>query len=149
MTDSWYENIFEEYKLRYLFESDRISKWYPYTNDSIIVLFENGAAAYYDNIYKTYTYKKSLEELEEFLTLSRDSYDNEDNYKKDWYLRFGANLHLRMIKAGLNQIMLADRTGISQASITYYLNGSKTPTIYNTQKIAEALGCTVNDLIDF
>lgn len=149
MTDSWYENIFEEYKLRYLFESDRISKWYPYTNDSIIILFENGAAAYYDNIYKTYTYKKSLKELEEFLTVSKDTTKDEEEYKEKWHLMFAKKLYVKMFKAGLNQMMLSDRTGISQASIAGYVNGKRTPTLYAAKKIADALGCTVNDLIDF
>lgn len=149
MNNSHYEHILEECKMRCPLIRDNIDHWYPYSEDAIIVVRTDGGAVHYDNIFKCYTYKDSANELESFLEFDESKYDREIDYKNAWSLNFAKKLYVKMIKAGVNQVALSDRTSLSQSSIAGYVNGIKIPTIYNAKKIADALGCTLNDLVDF
>ena len=50
-------------------------------------------------------------------------------------------------KAGLTQDQLAHKLGITQGTITQYENGRRTPKFETLQKIANAIGCDLFDLI--
>ena len=56
---------------------------------------------------------------------------------------------IRYIRKRLNmtQEQLSERTGISQANMSRYESGKRSPKIGTAFKIAEALGCTVDELI--
>lgn len=149
MNNSHYEYILKECKMRCPLISNNIDHWYPYSEDAIIVVRTDGGAVHYDNIFKCYTYKESVDELESFLDFDESKYYRENDYKQAWSLNFAKKLYVKMIKASVNQVELADRTGLSQASIAGYVNGIKMPTIYNAKKIADTLNCTLNDLVDF
>lgn len=53
---------------------------------------------------------------------------------------FQVRLHQLMLKAGINQKELAERTGISTSSICNYLQGTTIPNEVNLKIIADALG---------
>ena len=55
----------------------------------------------------------------------------------------------KMISEGYSQDDISYETGISQGTISGYINGDVVPTVYKLQKIANVLGCTVDDLIYF
>lgn len=149
MNNKHYEHILEECKMRCPLVGDNIDHWYPYSEDAIIVVRTDGGAVHYDNIFKCYTYKDSADELESFLEFNERKYDEEAEYKQAWALNFAKKLYVKMIKAGINQVELARRTGVSQPSIAGYVNGHNIPTIYYAKRIADVLGCTLNDLVDF
>lgn len=71
-----------------------------------------------------------------------------DNMTEDEYRNeFAYRVRDAMIRAGINQTELADRTGISQPSLSGYLSGRKTASYVNAAKIARALGCSMDDFV--
>lgn len=60
---------------------------------------------------------------------------------------FGANLRAARARANISQEQLANKAGISAASIFGYENGLMVPGVDKAYAIAQALGCTPNDLI--
>lgn len=49
---------------------------------------------------------------------------------------------------GLTQEEFASKLGMSQAAISRYETGERTPDVYDLLAIARYLGCKVDDLID-
>ncbi len=47
----------------------------------------------------------------------------------------------------LTQVELAKRTGISAVCISRYECGSRKPDIHDAKRIADALGCKIDDLL--
>lgn len=68
------------------------------------------------------------------------SYENE---------RFARNLSRYMAEAGVGVEALAERSGVSVFSIRDYLGEKSVPRLDTGIALAEALGCTVNDLCGF
>lgn len=65
---------------------------------------------------------------------------------RKWKQNFAARLRKMMIKKVMNQMELADASGISQSSIAQYLNANRVPTVLNLVYIADALECTRDEL---
>ena len=59
---------------------------------------------------------------------------------------FGIRLSRLMRRKGIMQSELSELTGITQASISQYINGRKSPSFYTVDKIARALDCSIEDL---
>ncbi len=57
--------------------------------------------------------------------------------------KFGERLKEKMKEKGLKQAEFAERIGITQTAISQYLNDKRKPTPKTVQKIADALGCSV------
>lgn len=60
---------------------------------------------------------------------------------------FAAKLRGKRAEADMSQAELAERSGVSQASIFQYEDGGSLPGADKLFALAEALGCTPNDLI--
>ena len=58
---------------------------------------------------------------------------------------FGIRLHKMLKRKNITQNELSERTGLSTNSISKYINGRKTPTFYNADKIAKALDCSIDE----
>lgn len=58
---------------------------------------------------------------------------------------FGERLYNKMYQEGVTQEILSERTGIHQVMISGYITGKHSPTFYNVDKIAKALGCSVDE----
>lgn len=52
-----------------------------------------------------------------------------------------------MLRAGINQVELANRTGIPQPMLSGYLNGRVMPSYGKAAKIARALNCSMDDFV--
>lgn len=59
---------------------------------------------------------------------------------------FGIRLVAIMNRDGVSQQELCERTGIPQAAMSRYINGINCPSFYKVDKIARALGCSVDEL---
>lgn len=57
---------------------------------------------------------------------------------------FGERLRKIMNRRGISQDKLSEITGITQASISKYINGTRTPTFFTADKLAKALDCSVD-----
>lgn len=59
---------------------------------------------------------------------------------------FAAKLRGKRAEADISQEELARRSGVSSASIKAYENGQTSPLLDNAYALAEALGCSINDI---
>ena len=69
--------------------------------------------------------------------------------KYEWTRQFARRLAMLMSECGYSQSDLAIATGLSQATISFYLNCQRTPKITALLKLADALGVDTRELIDF
>lgn len=69
--------------------------------------------------------------------------------EKEWRNIFKDRLAFMMRRENLTRRELADKTGLTEATISYYLSGRKTPGIKATISLAYSLGCSVEDLVDY
>ena len=69
--------------------------------------------------------------------------------ESEWLDIFAANLKSDMERVGINQRELARKTGLSDATISTYLNRQRMPGIKAVLNISYALGIDASDLIDF
>ncbi len=67
----------------------------------------------------------------------------------EWLDIFADNLASMMEEGGYTQMDLAEETGLSQSTISAYLNKRKLPGVKAIINIAYALDCEVTELIDF
>jgi len=61
---------------------------------------------------------------------------------------FAENLKNIRTEKGINQALLSQKTGLSQAAISQFENGERIPTPKNIQKIADALEVKVEKLTE-
>lgn len=59
----------------------------------------------------------------------------------EWRNEFASRLNRKMEQAFIDQTELSERTGISKVTLSSYMNGRSTPSVYNLRKIANALNC--------
>ena len=69
--------------------------------------------------------------------------------ESEWLDDFSYRLTGAMQYAGFNQKILARESGLSEASISNYINGTKIPNAKAIVNLAYALECEVEELIDF
>lgn len=62
-------------------------------------------------------------------------------------MNIGRNIKLMRIKAGLQQVELAEKLGISQSMICQIERGTKACSMQLGAEIAEVLGCKIGDLL--
>lgn len=67
----------------------------------------------------------------------------------EWLQIFAHNLTYHLQSSGISQTELARRTGLEQGSISRYASARQMPGIKAIINIANALGCSTDDLIDF
>lgn len=69
--------------------------------------------------------------------------------EKEWLEIFGDNLPSILEEYGLSQRDLADEIGISESTISKYINKKQMPSIKVIVNIVYALGIEFDELIDF
>lgn len=57
-------------------------------------------------------------------------------------------LYVMRTKRGLTQSALAKKVGVQNSTISQYESGKRSPNIKMLTKLAKALGCTVNKLVE-
>lgn len=69
--------------------------------------------------------------------------ENPDNLP----LVFAANLILLRHEKGWERKHLAKRSGVSMANLSYFESGQRMPTLHIAMALADALECTLDDLL--
>jgi DNA-binding Xre family transcriptional regulator len=69
--------------------------------------------------------------------------------EEEWRIHFARTLMYKMEDRRIGQVELSEHTGISQSSISAYLNKKKSPSAHIVQRLARVLHCSVDDLTDF
>lgn len=68
--------------------------------------------------------------------------------EQEWREEFGRRITKLKYRAGeMNQKELAKASGISKDAISRYINGTRTPSAYNLVRLANALHCSIDDLL--
>ena len=132
MNEEFYDRIFEQYKRSEPIESEMVDWWEPHGKYQIKIRLTNGRTLLYHYL----------------MDASRTVFDNDmsdDSIRRE----FSANLGRRMFELGINQGELSGMTGISQTAISRYIKKERTPTLTAVVKIADALKCSVYDLIEY
>lgn len=68
---------------------------------------------------------------------------------REWLTYFSINLMEMLEEARMTQRELADKAGISEASLCKYVQGHQMPGVRALVNIADALNCSVDHLVDF
>lgn len=132
-----HDELYEEAIRYYPFLTRDLVEWHPYKDDglSIVFSYEDGSKMFYDSILKGIRYFSS--------SSTSDSYIDEKRWKKE----VGFNIHRAMLKYGIDQVELSARSGISQGTISRYTDGIITPSSYKLRRIADVLGCDMDELM--
>ena len=133
----YYEDMLDEFKRYRPDLVKEIRNCTPKHLNAIRVTLSNGRQFDYNGRTKTHR------EIHEY-------YVAEPNDITDETCReiFAANLAELMRMKGFGQPELSERTGLSTASISKYLRKKATPTITNLEKIAHALNCSRDELLE-
>ena len=130
MTDTEY--LIERFRNDYPYMADEIVDSKLHDKWTIDLIMKNGEKLRYD----------SIEGLSR--TLKETSSIDDDEWKK----ALGRRIKRYIWSKGFTQQQLADRTGISQYLISRYINGYVSPSARNLKKIADALSCSADDLLN-
>lgn len=66
-----------------------------------------------------------------------------------WVREFARRLKKRLFIRGISQSQVAEYCGVSQPTVSKWLNGKSTPDLYMLTRLAELIGCTTDDLIEY
>ena len=69
--------------------------------------------------------------------------------EQEWRRRFSIKLSILIRKSNITRRELADKANICESSLSFYLSCKKTPNFRSVINLAYALGCTIEELIDF
>lgn len=67
----------------------------------------------------------------------------------EWIDIFGDNLREMLSEYGITQRELADEAGLSESTVSRYLNKQMAPSIFAVINIAHVLNCSIDELVDF
>lgn len=123
--------MIETLKLYFPFVAKAATDYEEVSFDELIITLDNGERLLYDN------------SLHSITNLSKNPNDMNE---KEFAREFGMRLNKLMIGKGVTQQELALSIGVNQGTISRYLNGKKLPSFYKIYKIAECLGCSVDEL---
>lgn len=126
------EKIFKEFKREFPEIAKDAVKIYNSGYSKLGIDLNDGTQLRYDPMTRTIT------SVPDF----NDDYDS-------WKYEFGDRLAQLMYTKGFTQKELAEYTGISQSTISGYINNTIAPSAYNINKIARVLGYSTSELIDF
>lgn len=132
-----HKEIFEDFSMRHPEWAKNVVRYKPRHMYSIRITFDNGEQIDYNIRTKTYR------EVREYFVNDPD--DVTDEMCREI---FSANLAEMMRSKGFSQPELSARTGLSTATISKYLRKLATPSITNLEKIAHALNCDRDDLLE-
>ena len=129
MKSSYHKKIFESYLEESPNSVDRIDHWEKYGSNSVKIFYKDGTKAVYHKMMRTL----------------RGIRKNNGSVS-DWQRDFRDELVERMYDCGYTQQTLAAKIGISQQTMSNYLNKDSVPSGYVLSKMADALHCSMDDI---
>lgn len=137
MNTKHYENIFEEFKDCHPYLIQDCIDWRPRGDRGIRASMKDGTMYDFDTI------TKCVRRVEDHVMLSAEDITEE-------HCRASIAYHLTELMGlkGHTQQTLSEYTGLGKGSIHNYINGKATPSATALRKMAQALDCSVADLLD-
>lgn len=126
--------VYDEFIRLYPELSEQMIDWYPSGQTEITIKIIGGKKYAYDGMNST-------------PILIYDPDEVFDKTEEDVRKLFSENLNCKLYKVGKTQDTLSYETGISPTTISKYVHGKATPSLYNARKIAQSLNCNINELL--
>ena len=130
-----YQFIYDEFAAYFPLIHESVVSWKESGKLEITVYLNDGTSGRYD-LY-THRYSHIPNRPDGMLT------------DEEWAEEFGRRLRREMRIARISQPELAERIGVSRATICSYVNGRSMPTGRNISAIANVLGIPKSMLVDF
>lgn len=125
-------NMFKKFEKRYSQVARQVVDWYRCGPSEIIAILLDGSKVVYNELTNVVCALPSV---------------NVDVDESDWRRDFSKRLNSKLMEKRMTISDLASLTGLSRASVYKYVDCNSTPSAYNMIKIADALECSVNELI--
>lgn len=110
----------------------RAVKYYEPNVYELLVKLEDGSSVLYDDVEKT---------------IRRMPTDKTEMTEQACKKEFGFRLRKMMFRKNITQSELGEKTGISQVTLSNYINGKNIPGFYAVYKIVKALKCSMDELM--
>ena len=124
------DEVFNSFKDYFPRMSEHAVRFERVSAFDILIEFDDGDISIYDSMEHT------------IRNLPRNSSEmTEEECRRE----FGIRLRTILYRRGITQAELSSKTGISQTIISNYINGKNTPSLYAVDRIAKALGCSVDE----
>jgi DNA-binding XRE family transcriptional regulator len=130
-----YRYLYDEFEMYYKNNRIDVIDWKPIGKNMIVIYYDNGVKSFYDGNTQTVHSVHPRSSGVEFI--------DDEIYIR----RFTWRLSAAIGSSGLSRNEIAERTGISKASLSGYLNGKAMPSILNIYKLARVLKCPIEDLL--
>jgi DNA-binding Xre family transcriptional regulator len=125
------KQIFEEMRLHFPTLANRVVSITGCGLDGICVKMDDGTVVFYDAM------DKSIRRLPE---------NGNDMSELECRQEFALRLRRIMLQKNISQKELSETCKITPPQLSGYLTGKHTPSFYIVDKIAKALGCSVDEL---
>ena len=126
--------VIETFERDYPHVARKLVDWYPIGRNEIVIKIESGDRFVYRYI------GSSLSKIDD------TDIDGEELDESAWRNKFSERLCKKMREVGVERWRLSQLTGISEVSISRYMNGKATPSAFNLERIAIALKCSSSEL---
>lgn len=126
-----YEEIYANFKRECPHVLQDVARWGPHGDWTIMLYLRNGDRAIYHDLFG------SVMAIHKNMT------------EQEWRKYFSRSLEQMMRFKMITQKQLAEQSGLSQISITKYMNMRTTPSAYVIQRLADELQCSASDLVWF
>lgn len=128
LVDMYYRN----FAMQFPYDAAKAVEYYLEDGGyNLIVILNDGRRVSFDVYEESSRYLPSSDDVDE----------------ERFRMEFGRRLRRILDFKNISQLELSEKTGISQVAISKYIRGKRTPSFYNADKIARALGCSVTELI--
>jgi DNA-binding Xre family transcriptional regulator len=121
--------MFENFKMRFPYIAEKCVSYKLTSNHDISIKLEDGDIFLYDDID---------------CSVRRLPLDSDNLTEYECRKEFSDRLYKMMSRRGITQSQLSEMTGITQTQISKYVNCKSTPSFYTADRIAKALGCSVD-----
>lgn len=125
-------DIYESYTRMFPGLAEITTEWKSIGMGEIRVTLEDGDEYIYDSMDQT------------LIPLRRNGFTDEER----WLNEFGRRLKKKMYMRGITQTEVAERCGVTQATVSKYLSGRSMPSAYAIKQIAGLLNCSPDDLFN-
>lgn len=129
-----FDRIYDDALIYCPFVEDDVAYWYASGDREITIKLHDDTTVIYSEGSRGAKYIRP--------DSNRD--DSSVDAEEQWRLDFAKKLHKEM---WCSRGRLSELTGISERTISKYLNGQATPSAYNIKKIAQVLRCSPSLLI--
>ena len=122
--------IIQSLKRTYPFLYEDMKSYEVVTDYDMYIKMKDGSTVLYDDFDRSF---RQLPHNRDMLT------------EEQCRLEFAYRLYRIMQRSNVTQQELSDMTGIHQPQISSYITAKSLPSFYNADKIAKALGCSVDE----